>query len=152
MNAPAKRFSLTRLMTSVPAEAKVEKPPFMGKLPSALEKPAASPLAAPESPAPSLAPPAAALPDPGGIEPSKVPPTTPVWPAKTKGPPKQAIDEAHPKKKRSYSVDMKVCEELEVLAWYQGRSSSSVVEELIRKYLSQNRSLLIKAQDIRDAR
>jgi hypothetical protein len=59
---------------------------------------------------------------------------------------------SHPKKKRSYSVDMKLCEDLEILSWYMARSSSSVVEELIRKHLQHNKSVLQKAREVRAAR
>jgi hypothetical protein len=47
---------------------------------------------------------------------------------------------------------MKLCEDLEVLAWYQSRSSSSVVEELIRKHLQHQRALLFKAREVWNAR
>lgn len=47
-----------------------------------------------------------------------------------------------PKKKRSYSVDMKVCDDLEVIAWSMGRSSSSIVEHLMRGYISGRRDEL----------
>ncbi len=60
--------------------------------------------------------------------------------------------ESEPKKKRSYSVDRRLCEDLELLSWYQGRSSSSVVEELLRQHLQQNRALVAKAREIRNAR
>jgi hypothetical protein len=63
-----------------------------------------------------------------------------------------APEERHLKKKRSYSVDMKLCEDLELLAWYLGRSSSSVVEELMKKHLAQNRALVDKAREVRSAR
>ena len=119
MNAPAKRFSLQRLLTSpapVPAE----------------------PVPAPAAAAPELAP--------RPPEPAPVPPA-PVKPAKA-----AEAEESHPKKKRSYSVDMKLCEDLEILAWYQSRSSSSVVEELIRKHLQHQRALLFKARDVWNAR
>jgi len=67
--------------------------------------------------------------------------------------PRAAPEEpSHPKKKRSYSVDMKLCEDLEILAWYMSRSSSSVVEELIRKHLQHNKSVLLKAREVRNAR
>jgi hypothetical protein len=67
--------------------------------------------------------------------------------------PRTAPDEpSHPKKKRSYSVDMKLCEDLEILSWYMARSSSSVVEELIRKHLQHNKSVLQKAKEVRAAR
>jgi hypothetical protein len=47
---------------------------------------------------------------------------------------------------------MKLCEELELLAWYMDRSSSSVVEDLVRKHLSQNRTLLEKAREVKRGR
>ena len=43
-------------------------------------------------------------------------------------------------------------EDLEILAWYMSRSSSSVVEELIRKHLQHNKSVLLKAREVRNAR
>ena len=43
-------------------------------------------------------------------------------------------------------------EDLEILAWYQGRSSSSVVEELIRRHLQHNKSVVFKAREVRDSR
>ncbi len=76
-------------------------------------------------------------------------PFTAVPPAPPRGTPKAPpVREARPKKKRSYSVDAQLCTDLEVLAWYQSRSSSSVVEDLIRKYLGQNRALLAKAREV----
>jgi hypothetical protein len=57
-----------------------------------------------------------------------------------------------PKKKRSYSVDMGVCEDLETLAWYQQKSSSSVVEELVRRYLSSHREEIEKARTLQASR
>jgi hypothetical protein len=83
------------------------------------------------------------------FEPAPVLRPLPAAPARLARP---ASEECHPKKKRSYSVDMKLCEDLEILSWYQSRSSSSVVEELIRKHLQHNKSLVLKARDIRSAR
>jgi len=134
MNAPAKRFSLQRLLTT--------------------PVPLAEPVRAPQqAPAPEAAMPLpAAIPAP--VEPAPVPAAA--TPAVVPAPPRitKAADaeETHPKKKRSYSVDMKLCEDLEILAWYQSRSSSSVVEELIRKHLQHNRSLLFKAREVRSSR
>jgi len=122
MNAPAKRFSLQRLLTS----------------------PAPAPL--PEPPAPIIVAPLPAPPAPVVLAELHA---VPLHAAKSV--PTEA-SESHPKKKRSYSVDMKLCEDLEILAWYQSRSSSSVVEELIRKHLQHNRSVLLKAREIRSAR
>src|SRR4029078_12046494 len=65
---------------------------------------------------------------------------------------KPVAEESHPKKKRSYSVDMTLCEDLEILSWYLSRSSSSVVEELIRKHFQHNKSVLLKAREVRNAR
>lgn len=134
MNAPAKRFSLQRLLTT--------------------PVPLAEPVRAPQqAPAPEAATPLpAAIPAP--VEPAPIPAAA--TPAVVSAPPRisKAADaeESHPKKKRSYSVDMKLCEDLEILAWYQSRSSSSVVEELIRKHLQHNRSLLFKAREVRSSR
>ena len=128
MNAPAKRFSLQRLLTA-PAPAPVPEPVVAPPPPVAIV------------PAPAPEP----VPMPVVVEPLRAVP-----PART---PKMAPDEpSHPKKKRSYSVDMKLCEDLEILSWYMARSSSSVVEELIRKHLQHNKSVLLKAREIRSAR
>jgi hypothetical protein len=137
MNAPAKRFSLQRLLTS-PAPSPEPAPAPAPKAPDVL---AVLPAVAsvPEEPvAPASAPVAAAVPAP-----------SPAAPRAAKA---ADAEESHPKKKRSYSVDMKLCEDLEILAWYQSRSSSSVVEELIRKHLQHQRSLLFKARDVWNAR
>ena len=126
MNAPAKRFSLQRLLTTTPA-------------------PTPAPVALP-MPAPVLETPPA---EPAPI--AEAPPLRPI-PAAPPRVAKAAEEESHPKKKRSYSVDMKLCEDLEILSWYLSRSSSSVVEELIRKHLQHNKSVLLKAREIRSAR
>ncbi len=157
MNAPAaqkKRFSLTRLLgdapPAAPAAAELAAPPaphvsaptlppapearpahVLEALPPVTERPAASADAS----APAAAPPA--------VEPSA---------RKPRAEKKLASDERHSKKKRSYSVDMGVCDDLEVLAWYQGKSSSAVVEELLRQYLGRNRQLLEKAITVRNGR
>jgi len=139
MNAPAKRFSLQRLLTS-PAPAAEPAP---APAPKAAEVLAALPaaLAAPVEPVPPMIASA-----PGAAPLSSAAPVPP-RPAKA-----AEAEESHPKKKRSYSVDMKLCEDLEILAWYQSRSSSSVVEELIRKHLQHQRSLLFKARDVWNSR
>ena len=128
MNAPAKRFSLQRLLTT-PAPA-----------------PAPAPLPAP----------VVHLPEPAPAPEVEIVPIVEEIPAVEPAPkrmPRTAPEEpSHPKKKRSYSVDMKLCEDLEILAWYMSRSSSSVVEELIRKHLQHNKSVLLKAREVRNAR
>jgi len=133
MNAPAKRFSLQRLLTTpVPT-------------------PAPTPVRPPDPPAPVVAAPPPALiavPDLPAEASAKAGPV-PAAPPRIA---KSAEEESHPKKKRSYSVDMKLCEDLEILAWYMSRSSSSVVEELIRKHLQHNKSVLLKAREVRSAR
>jgi len=135
MNAPAKRFSLQRLLTTQVPLAEPVRAPQQAPLPeAALPLPAAVPAPAEPAPVALAATPAAAVSAPPRI--SKA----------------ADAEEAHPKKKRSYSVDMKLCEDLEILAWYQSRSSSSVVEELIRKHLQHNRSLLFRAREVRSAR
>jgi type IV secretory pathway VirB10-like protein len=126
MNAPAKRFSLQRLLTTPPAPAPE---PVVIKMPD--------PVAPTPPPVTLIAP----------VEP--VPPPVTVAPRAPRTAPEET---SHPKKKRSYSVDMKLCEDLEILSWYLARSSSSVVEELIRKHLSHNKSVLQKAREVRDAR
>ena len=126
MNAPAKRFSLQRLLTTPPV---------------------AEPVRAVPPPAPEVVETKPAAPAPAPIV--EIAPAPVVAPIRA---PKADAEESHPKKKRSYSVDMKLCEDLEILAWYQSRSSSSVVEELIRKHLQHNRALLFKARDVRNAR
>lgn len=131
MNAPAKRFSLQRLLTTAPSFA----PSPVG---ASEGKPA--PVAEPVVRAPEpLPPPAAVAPEPAAAVEPRVPRRAPE-------------ETSHPKKKRSYSVDMKLCEDLEILAWYMSRSSSSVVEELIRKHLQHNKSVLLKAREVRSAR
>ena len=139
MNAPAKRFSLQRLLTS-PAPA-----------------PAPAPVAVPPpppvivAPLPEIAPPAAAPAFVAAPEPVEAAPVLRPLPAPTRVS-KPVAEESHPKKKRSYSVDMKLCEDLEILAWYMSRSSSSLVEELIRKHLQHNKLLLLKASEVRSSR
>jgi hypothetical protein len=93
----------------------------------------------PPPPLAIVAPPAALAVEPAPLPPTRTPRTAPEEPS-------------HPKKKRSYSVDMKLCEDLEILSWYLARSSSSVVEELIRKHLQHNKSVLQKAREVRAAR
>jgi hypothetical protein len=132
MNAPAKRFSLQRLLTTPPA-------------------PAPAPVKPVEPPAPVVVapPPMEVVPPPAPVVETPALRPVPVAPPRA---PKAADEESHPKKKRSYSVDMKLCEDLEILAWYMSRSSSSVVEELIRKHLQHNKSVLLKAREVRSAR
>ncbi len=145
MNQPAaKRFSLQRLLTT-PAPAPT---PMPTALEAAPVTPPAKPVLAvvPEPPAAALEAPAAALEQTPAFRDLGPTPKAPLRPASG------AEAESHPKKKRSYSVDMKLCEDLEVLSWYQGRSSSSVVEELMRKHLQHNRALVAKAREIRSAR
>jgi hypothetical protein len=84
--------------------------------------------------------------------PADVPPPSPAKKTRTLRSDLLPPEDRHPKKKRSYTVDMKLCEDLETLAWYMDRSSSSVVEELVRKYLSQNRQILEKARGVQSAR
>ncbi len=132
MNAPAKRFSLQRLLTTPPAPMPVAVPP--------------APPPVVVAPSPEPAPLIQAPPEPVDAAPALRP-----LPAPTRVS-KPVAEESHPKKKRSYSVDMKLCEDLEILSWYLSRSSSSVVEELIRKHLQHNKSVLLKAREIRNAR
>lgn len=127
MNAPAKRFSLQRLLTTPPAPAPIPEPVVV----RTAEPPPAPPV--------EIAPVAEVAPI---VEPLRAVRATRTAPEET----------SHPKKKRSYSVDMKLCEDLEILAWYMARSSSSVVEELIRKHLQHNKSVLSKAREVRAAR
>ena len=139
MNAPAKRFSLQHLPTTTPAPAPSPAPAFAEALKPAPAKPPEPALVAP-SPAPIAAPP----PELAAVSKAPRSVSVPTRLAKTQ--------ESHPKKKRSYSVDMKLCEDLEILAWYMSRSSSSVVEELIRKHLQHNTSVLLKAREVRSSR
>jgi hypothetical protein len=133
MNAPAKRFSLQRLLTTPPPAPAPE--PVVARMPD--------PVPPPPPPLAIVASPVA----PTAVEPAPLPV---LQPPRT---PRTAPDEpSHPKKKRSYSVDMKLCEDLEILSWYMARSSSSVVEELIRKHLQHNKSVLQKAKEVRAAR
>ncbi len=141
MNAPAKRFSLQRLLTTTPAPPPASTPLGTGA-PAPVEPPKPALVAPPPAPALLAAPPPDVAPAP--ILEAPRPALLPTRLAKT--------EESHPKKKRSYSVDMKLCEDLEILAWYMSRSSSSVVEELIRKHLQHNKSLLLKAREVRSSR
>ena len=136
MNLPAKRFSLSRLLAPTADRPAAPEPALAAPKPVAkavepASAPAASPLAAiapsPEEPFRKPQAPLAVV-----VAPSS--------------------EDRHPKKKRSYSVDMKLCEDLELLAWYQDRSSSSVVEDLMRRYLSQHRLLVDKAREVKAAR
>jgi hypothetical protein len=130
MNAPAKRFSLQRLLTTPPPAPAPVAESVVVKMPE---------------PVPPTPPPLAIVAPP--VEPAPAPVIAPMRTPRT------APDEPnHPKKKRSYSVDMKLCEDLEILSWYMARSSSSVVEELIRKHLQHNKSVLQKAKEVRAAR
>lgn len=130
MNAPAKRFSLQRLLTAPTPTPAPE--PVVVKMPDPVPPPPLAIVASPVAPA---------------AEPAPLPVVAPM---RT---PRPAPEEtSHPKKKRSYSVDMKLCEDLEILSWYMARSSSSVVEELIRKHLQHNKSVLQKAREVRAAR
>ena len=141
MNAPAKRFSLQRLLTT-PAPMPAPEPVVV-RMPDPVPAPPAPAFVAPPPPVPVPPPLATALVEEfaplRAVPPARLSRTAPEEPS-------------HPKKKRSYSVDMKLCEDLEILSWYQSRSSSSVVEELIRKHLQHNKSLVLKARDIRSAR
>lgn len=55
---------------------------------------------------------------------------------------------SRPKKKRSYSVDADLCSDLELVAWWSRKSSSSVVEDLVREYLHQHAAELDEARSI----
>lgn len=153
MNAPAekKRFSLTRLLGD--KKPSIEATPEVA-FPAATPTPAPAPVAA-LAPKPEPATTLEVLP-PVPLKPASakehdtVPPIAPQ--PKSKAAKAVASDEKHSKKKRSYSVDMGVCDDLEVLAWYQGKSSSSVVEALLRGYLARNRQLLEKAIAVRNGR
>jgi hypothetical protein len=129
MNAPAKRFSLQRLLTA-PAPA-----------PMPMPAPAPAPVVVQQPPPPAPAP----------VELAPVAEMAPIV-ERVRAPRTAPEETPHPKKKRSYSVDMKLCEDLEILSWYMSRSSSSVVEELIRKHLQHNKSVLLKAREVRAAR
>ena len=134
MNAPAKRFSLQRLLTTPPPMPAPE--PVVVRMPDPVPPPAPGAMVA--------TPPAAIAPL---VEPTQLH----AVPA-TRTPRTAPEEPSHPKKKRSYSVDMKLCEDLEILSWYMARSSSSVVEELIRKHLQHNKSVLLKAREVRNSR
>jgi len=135
MNAPAKRFSLQRLLTSPPPAPMPVVEPAVLKMPDPVPPPPAAIVA----PAPEPAPTPVVVEPLRAVPPARLPRTAPEEPS-------------HPKKKRSYSVDMKLCEDLEILSWYMARSSSSVVEELIRKHLQHNKAVLQKAREVRAAR
>jgi len=92
MNAPAKRFSLQRLLTSpAPAPAPVAVPP---------------PPPVVVAPLPEITPPAAPA-IVAASEPVEAAPVLRSLPAPTRVS-KPVAEESHPKKKRSYSVDMKL--------------------------------------------
>lgn len=146
MNVPAKRFSLTRILGNVPPPA----------APVAAET---APPAAPKDAVPVAAPaPVLAVmpPTPTEFIPleevAQVGPKTVVPDRKGRAPRATPAELRHPKKKRSYSVDMEVCEDLELLAWYQHKSSSSVVEELVRRYLANHREEVDKARVLQSSR
>lgn len=144
MNSPVKRFSLTRIVGSskpvdeskpIPAPELSPDPP-----PQELELPKADETEAP-------------------VEGKKTPTTPTEEKAKEKTKRKQEsrpssdeIDGQHPKKKRSYSVDLRVCDEFEVGAWFLARSSSSIVEDLMREWVKKNRPLIEKARQARAGR
>ncbi len=153
MNAPAQkkpRFSLTRLLGDAKPAAEstpeVTAPSVAVPVEAAVE-----PILKP-TPAPALEVlPQVPLKPAAAKESETIPPAAPQKPKAGKAS-SVASDEKHSKKKRSYSVDMGVCDDLEVLAWYQGKSSSAVVEDLLRQYLGRNRQLLEKAIAVRNGR
>ena len=56
------------------------------------------------------------------------------------------------KGRKSFSIDKNVIDDLETLAWYIEKSSSEVVEEAIRVYIADNKKLLEKAKEIKEAK
>lgn len=140
MNAPAKRFSLQRLLTTPPPAPE----PVVVRMPDPVPPPSFAPREGASEGKPVAI-----------VEPAPAPVVAEPAPLRAISPraPRMAPEEpSHPKKKRSYSVDMQLCEDLEILSWYMARSSSSVVEELIRKHLQHNKSVLQKAREVRAAR
>jgi len=56
------------------------------------------------------------------------------------------------KGKKSFTIERNVINDLETLAWYIDKSSSEVVEEAIRKHLDNNKKLLERAKEVREAK
>ncbi len=56
------------------------------------------------------------------------------------------------KGRKSFTIDKDAIDDLETLAWYIEKSSSEVVEEAIRIYIDNNKKLLEKAKEIKDAK
>lgn len=130
MNAPARKFSLQRVLAPAPAA-----------------QPAAAPAPAPLEILPSVPPAGVGKELPEEAAPAVAAPATSARPA-----PKSAPDpkDRAPKKKRSYSVDLRICEDLELIAWAQRRSSSSIVEDLMRRYVASHKEDLERARAARE--
>jgi hypothetical protein len=52
------------------------------------------------------------------------------------------------KGKKSISIEKELIEELELLAWYQRKTHSEIVEDALRMYLSQNQKVIKKAKEV----
>ena len=52
------------------------------------------------------------------------------------------------KGKKSISIEKELIEELELLAWYQRKTHSEIVEDALRMYLSQNQKMIKKAKEV----
>jgi len=64
----------------------------------------------------------------------------------------KARSEKEVKGRKSFTIDKDTIDDLETLAWYIEKSSSEVVEEAIRIYIDNNKKLLEKAKEIKDAK
>ena len=56
------------------------------------------------------------------------------------------------KVKKSFSIRSDVFSDIEALSWYMEKSTSEVVEEALRLYISSNKKLLEKAKEIRESK
>lgn len=157
--APKRRFSLTRVASAAPAPETVEKkdlppPPF--PKPVTVEGPLVPPKSLDEARAvlePAPAPAAAGVETPDGEGETELVSEPPVSPRRIEALRSYGKNEdRHPKKKRSYSVDMGICDDLELIAWYRRRSSSSIVEELMKRYVAGHRDELEKARQVNGMR
>lgn len=54
-----------------------------------------------------------------------------------------------PKRKRSYTIDPDICRELEDIAWFLGRSASSIMEDLGRKFILSQPEIAERARQAR---
>lgn len=57
----------------------------------------------------------------------------------------QKIQKARPKAKKSHTLTPDHVAQLEIIAWYLGRSASSVLDELLAKFVAERRELCVAA-------